>query len=211
MSKRIFSLKKLTLAAAMVLVLVMCDYPFAQAQETEANARTASLITEKKTEIKVVKRSVTTKKAHTIVKHKTAVVASTDQSNVVEPVKHTSNAILADVIAVQEDGPTPLNEQLVVDIAAKKKAAVEAHPQTGWSNFNKYIQQNAISPDGKTGAVKLTFTVNNDGSFSDFIIKSELSEVANKKAIELVKNGPMWDANTNGQAKEITLDVNFHE
>ncbi len=205
MNKRIFPLKNLTLAFAIFLLLFVCDYPFAQAQQP----RTANLMTEKTPVVKAAKH-VVLKKPHTAIRHKTTIVASTSADNIVEPVRHTSNTVLGDIIAVQEDGPAPLNEVLVIDMAAQKKAATEAHPQSGWNNFTKYLQDNAVSPDGKTGAVKLTFIVNNDGTFSDFKVKTELSEVANKKAIELVKNGPLWDANTNGQPKEITLDVNFH-
>jgi hypothetical protein len=209
MNKRIFSLKKLTVAIAMCMLLFVCDYPLAQAQQFATGNRTAALITEKAPATKVHK-PVILKKKHIVNSHKTAKITEIPADNVVEPVKHTSNTVLGDVIAVQEDGPTPLNEMLVVDMAAQKKAAVEAHPQSGWNNFTKYLQDNAVSPDGKTGTVKLTFTVNNDGSFSDFVVKNELSEVANKKAIDLIKNGPLWDASTNGKAKEITLDVNFH-
>jgi hypothetical protein len=37
----------------------------------------------------------------------------------------------------------------------EEPAMVNAHPKAGWSSFRKYLKENAHSPDGKTGVVRL--------------------------------------------------------
>ncbi len=118
------------------------------------------------------------------------------------------------VEAIAED-VTPVDEMVVMGMAEQSdKATVasirEAHPQIGWSNFENYIKEKAISPDGKAGMVKVAFIVNTDGTCDDFKVKSGLTEAADKKAIDLIKNGPSWTGNADGQPKETTVSVEFH-
>ena len=112
---------------------------------------------------------------------------------------------------------SPLDESLVMDFAAKKKmdatatvslTSEEARPKAGWNAFQKYISTVAISPDGKCGAVKLTFTVGANGAINDCKVTKGLTDVANTKAVELIKNGPSW-VNA-AEAKEVSVTVNFH-
>ena len=112
---------------------------------------------------------------------------------------------------------SPLEESLVMDFAAQKKmdasatislTSEEAHPKAGWNAFQKYISTVAISPDGKCGAVKLSFTVGASGVINDCKVTTGLSEAADKKAVELIKNGPTW-ANPS-ETKEVSVTVNFH-
>jgi hypothetical protein len=112
---------------------------------------------------------------------------------------------------------TPLDEMIVVGMSTQKaevkpteETATEAHPKNGWTSFDNYLKEKAVSPDGKYGTVKLAFTVNNDGTCTGFKIKNGLTEAANQKAIDLVKNGPVWTCNANGSTKETTLNVDFH-
>jgi len=115
-------------------------------------------------------------------------------------------------------GSLPLEESLVMDFSAKKKmdataatslTSEEAHPKAGWNAFQKYISTVAISPDGKCGDVKLSFTVNANGTINDCNVVTGLSEAANKKAVELIKNGPSWVNTTD--AKVVSVTVNFHK
>jgi TonB family protein len=182
---------------------------------------------------------ITIVQPHAVAKHKlpvnNKVAAPVDSSaNMVAK----NNTVVAEM--QDEDEATPLNEMLVLDITAQKKPAVksdnsaadkksdhvdssndmfsipvtkkttEAHPQNGWDDFEKYLKDGAVSPDGKTGTVKLLFTVNGDGTFTDIKVKNSVSDAADKKAIELVKNGPAWIGNANKQAKEVTVNVDFH-
>jgi TonB family protein len=134
---------------------------------------------------------------------------------------------------------TPLDESLVLDYAGKKKGLAKTdnaatvksvtssetvivnpaankktnavHPQTGWVDFEKYIYEKAVSPDGKIGMVKLSFTVNTDGTLADFKVIKSVSAVADQRAIDIVKNGPGWMGESNGQARIMTNTVQFHK
>ncbi|MGZ3756954.1 MAG: energy transducer TonB [Mucilaginibacter sp.] len=127
-----------------------------------------------------------------------------------------SVAIGATTEARHDDGPTPLNEMLVMAITSPKKADEgnynenDAHPKAGWASFEKYLSIEAVAPNGKPGTVKLTFMVSSTGAVSDFKVKTGLSADADKKAIELVKNGPTWAGNTNKQATEVNVSIDFH-
>jgi len=119
--------------------------------------------------------------------------------------------------AVYDDGPTPLNEMLVLGITAPKKTVDNihggddaAHPKAGWDNFEKYLSTEAVAPDGKTGDVRLSFMVAPNGSLGDFKVRGSLDKQADQKAIELLKNGPSWTGSTNKRPSEVNLSVSFH-
>jgi len=82
-------------------------------------------------------------------------------------------------------------------------------PKDGWPAFKKYISENAKSSDGKTGRVRLSFTVDPNGNFSDFKVRKSLSKVADQKAIDLIENGPKWIGATDGRAHEVKFNVKF--
>jgi TonB family protein len=92
----------------------------------------------------------------------------------------------------------------------KKINYEDAHPSTGWQSFNDYLKTNAVSPDGKTGRVHLTFIVDGKGGLSNFTITKSLSSAADQKAIDLVKNGPDWISNGDKAPHEVKVTVKFH-
>ena len=113
---------------------------------------------------------------------------------------------------------SPMEESLIMDFAAKKKmdakattslTSEEARPKAGWNAFQKYMSTVAISPDGRCGDVKLSFTVDANGTINDCKVVTGLSEAADKKAVELIKNGPSWVNTTD--AKVVSVTVNFHK
>ncbi|MDN3582321.1 carboxypeptidase-like regulatory domain-containing protein [Mucilaginibacter flavus] len=121
-----------------------------------------------------------------------------------------------DSLKVELNPNGALNEVVAVGYGSKKNSEdepasiVSAHPQGGMSTLKKYLQTNAVLPDGDVaGTVSVTFTVANDGSLSDFKIKKSLSPVADQKAIDLIKAGPTWVANSNGNAEQVTVKVKF--
>ena len=130
--------------------------------------------------------------------------------------KPVDTSIAKSVANTMEEEQTPLDEMVVMGMAtAGNKAAVEtassgAHPQNGWSSFETYLKESAVSPDGKTGTVKVSFMVNNDGRCGGFKVETSLTKAADQKAIELIKNGPSWIGNTDGPPKETTISVEFH-
>jgi len=113
------------------------------------------------------------------------------------------------VIAMQPNNQA-LSEVVVVGYGEKKEQEYQpALPAAGWSDYNKYLKNNAISPDGKTGTVKLSFIVNTDNSLSDFTIIKSVSPKTDSTAIALIQHGPVWNRSTDNKPKKIRLKINF--
>ncbi|PWK71442.1 carboxypeptidase-like protein [Mucilaginibacter oryzae] len=118
-------------------------------------------------------------------------------------------------IALAEDG-NALSEVVVVghkqdDDDGDAPAAIAAHPQLGWGGLKKYLQANAVMPDGTTGTVTVMFTVFPSGIIDEFGIKKGLNEAVNQKAIELIRNGPAWTGNSNHKPEQVTVKVKFRK
>lgn len=92
-------------------------------------------------------------------------------------------------------------------ISDKKIAA--AHPAGGWEKFRDYLKENAVSPDGKTGVVKLSFMVDQNGAISEIGIIKGLSPATDKKAVDLVTSGPAWTGNASGQTEQVKTSIKF--
>ena len=105
-----------------------------------------------------------------------------------------------------EPNNSSLSEVVVVN---SNQAALNARPKDGWVSFNKYLKENAISPDGVKGTVKLSFMVAADGSISNIKATSGISAATDKKAIDLITNGPKWNGNTGGKPQPVKLNVRF--
>nr|WP_249665461.1 carboxypeptidase-like regulatory domain-containing protein [Mucilaginibacter sp. Bleaf8] len=112
---------------------------------------------------------------------------------------------------VLNESQQALSEVVVVGYGTRDGIIEEAHPAAGWSDFKKYLKDNARSPDGKTGVVKLRFIVNADNSLSNFEVKKSLSLAADQKAVELIRNGPAWRHNVSGESEKVTVRVRFTE
>ncbi len=108
---------------------------------------------------------------------------------------------------------TELGESIATGFTSQAKDANEifiaAHPQKGWGAFRRYLKINAVAADGAAGIVKLTFSVDKNGSVSDIRIEKGLSAAADKKAISMVKDGPDWVGNTNKLPEKVTLRIKF--
>lgn len=106
-----------------------------------------------------------------------------------------------------------LSEVVVVSYGTKKTddeaVVITAHPKDGWSSFRKYLKENAKSPDGKTGIVKLSFMVDHYGSVSEITITKGLSPATNQKAIDLISDGTDWVGNSSGQTEQVTVRIKF--
>ncbi|WP_295794638.1 carboxypeptidase-like regulatory domain-containing protein [Mucilaginibacter sp.] len=104
----------------------------------------------------------------------------------------------------------PNNSALAeVVVMNSNQATLNARPSDGWVSFNKYLKENATSPDGKKGMVKLSFMVAADGGISEVKVTRGLSTAADKKAIDLINNGPKWNGNSNGKPQLVKLNVRF--
>jgi hypothetical protein len=105
-----------------------------------------------------------------------------------------------------------LNEVVVVGYGSQKKedgTVTAAHPQAGWHGFKKYLNENAVSPDGKKGIVKLSLMIDNNGNISEVTVITGLSPLTNKKAIDLINNGPDWIGSSNGQTEQVEVRIKF--
>jgi len=132
-----------------------------------------------------------------------APTADANNSSVAEPL-----SIMDKVVVDKEEGGTSLSEMVVMGAGAVSDE--DAHPKIGWTGYKQYLREKAIAPDGKPGTVKVTFTVNSNGTCTDFNIKKSLNATADQKAIDLIKNGPTWKCSADGLAAEASVNVDFH-
>ena len=126
---------------------------------------------------------------------------------------HTNSHDSLKTIALQPDEKS-LSEVVVVGYSTKKESlgkasAVNAHPKNGLDNFNNYLKENAVSPDGKTGSVTLSFMVDAKGNINDIRVLKGLSKAADQSAVDLIENGPEWIGNANGKPEKVTLKIRF--
>ncbi|MGZ3871723.1 MAG: carboxypeptidase-like regulatory domain-containing protein [Mucilaginibacter sp.] len=111
-----------------------------------------------------------------------------------------------------EPSQSSITEMIATGYTPKKisdKKTTVAHPTDGWEKFKSYLKENAASPDGKTGVVKLSFMVDQNGAISEIAIIKGLSAAADKKAIDLVTNGPAWTGNASGQTEQVQASIRF--
>lgn len=108
-----------------------------------------------------------------------------------------------------------LSEVVVTGYTAQNKeadedtAVVKAHPKNGWSGYKKYLKTNAVSPDQKIGIVRLSFMVYKNGGIADIKIIKGISPATDRKATDLVKNGPQWAGNSSGRPEQVYLRIRF--
>jgi len=86
---------------------------------------------------------------------------------------------------------------------------LQPRPSIRWNDFYGYLHQNAISPNGRKGTVKLSFKVNADNSLSDFKIIKGISTQTNNLAVKLVKDGPDWYSPSDDTAQTVTISIKF--
>lgn len=107
-----------------------------------------------------------------------------------------------------------LNEVVVVGYGEKHEDGyvapiINAHPAIGWKEFDQRIKDHT-APDGKKGKVRVKFTVNADGSLTDFKVTKSLSPEDDAEAIRLIQQTP-WTPRSNGEAETMRVTVKFIE
>lgn len=114
---------------------------------------------------------------------------------------------------ILEPANNSLSEVVVTNYGNNKNAdetvVTDAHPEKGWGDFRRYLKKNAVSPDGKTGVVKLSFQVDHTGMISDIRVITGLSKETNQKAIALITDGPGWAGSTGNKTEKVTVRVKF--
>jgi len=119
-----------------------------------------------------------------------------------------------DTIRMEAD-ETSLGEIVVSGLAKENqnrlivRANQKAVPVMRMSDYKDYLEENIIYPENESktrGTVRVEFTINADGSLSNFEIKKSLGTAFDEEAIRLIKEGPAWQAATdkNGVSKTST-------
>lgn len=111
-------------------------------------------------------------------------------------------------VALQPNNSS-LNEVVVVGYGTQKKSNAEPHPANGQKNYDEYIDEEAIMPDGSTGNVKVAFDVKPNGTITNIHVTSGRNKAMNDKAIEIIKDGPKWIGGA--KTKEVKLKIKFHK
>lgn len=111
-------------------------------------------------------------------------------------------------VSLQPAQPS-VSEIIVMDYKASNKAAgAKAEPLMGWKAYGGYLAH-IPSPDGRTGQVKLTFTVDPNGNLNNFKVTESLGNINDQEAINLIKKGPAWHGSTSGKNEQVSVKVNF--
>jgi CarboxypepD_reg-like domain len=123
----------------------------------------------------------------------------------------------ANKIALAPDNKS-LSEVVVTGYASKKKASMRsvttdsAFPAGGWESFQDYVYKKLHQKLDSTnngpkvmGNVEIEFQVNEDGKPFNFNIVQSLDETSDKKAINILKEGPRWIANTKRKKARVTI------
>lgn len=126
---------------------------------------------------------------------------------------NTNNRDSLKTIALQPNN-SALSEVVVTGYSSQRKVAdddvfVAARPRNGWSGLKKYLKENAVSPDSKTGTVKLAVTINGNGVIINVKVVKSLSSPTDQKAVDLINNGPQWSGGSDGKPETVTVNVKF--
>jgi hypothetical protein len=112
-------------------------------------------------------------------------------------------------------GTPATQKRTLVSSVQKMEEDRKAQPEIGMDLYKKYLKEEAILPnnyDKKKQRIKISFTVNESGHTTNFRNVNGADSVIFKKAIEIIENGPMWQAEIkNGKAvsSEMTLKIIF--
>jgi hypothetical protein len=111
---------------------------------------------------------------------------------------------------------TQTNDIEIVQLKSKHKVLAMPSPRfetlepaEGWAQFNDYIAENIKEPQTykekpDTGDVELAFDINQDGEPVNITVARSFCTDCNKKAIQLLKQGPRWK-NTKDKKGKITF------
>lgn len=107
-----------------------------------------------------------------------------------------------------------LSETVVMDYLSKKMKKTDslASPVTGWESFDKYVAEkmkkkydSTASLSDLNGDVMIEFLVDTKGKPYNFKVLKSLSEDADKKAVEIIKDGPAWTSDKKRKRGKVTI------
>ncbi|MBE7176914.1 MAG: carboxypeptidase-like regulatory domain-containing protein [Mucilaginibacter polytrichastri] len=124
------------------------------------------------------------------------------ESKEVKPLKSDSL-----MIAMNPDHGS-LNEVVITGYG--KPANRNAEPVGGWPGYREYLEEKAISPDGRKGSVVLEFSVGADQIINDVVVVRAYNEKAAALAEDILKNGPAWRPGTGNRGNErVRITIRF--
>ena len=109
----------------------------------------------------------------------------------------------------QRTSTSSLDEAIISNRKVKVFENKKAHPVNGWKDFNNYLKDKAQSPNGKSGVVRVSFTVNPNNTITDIKVTKSLSTEADARAAELIKNYKGWVANADGSLETVKVKIRF--
>ncbi len=133
--------------------------------------------------------------------YQTRQVSANNRDSVKNIALQPSSSALSEVVVT---GYTTQNKE-----ADEDTAVVKAIPKNGWSEYKKYLKTNAVSPDQKNGIVRLSFVVDKNGNITGIKVIKGISPATDKKATDLIKNGPIWTGNSSGRPEQVYLRIRF--
>jgi hypothetical protein len=119
-----------------------------------------------------------------------------------------------------EENNMALNEVVVVGYGSQKKksrpvraAAVspvdtlQPTPVDGWEDYYNYVQRSTQSFPDIDGEIVVRFDIDKKGKPNNIVVEKSLTDVADKEAIRIIKEGPGWKANS--KKKKVRLTIKF--
>lgn len=86
-------------------------------------------------------------------------------------------------------------------------ARLVTEPLIGWKAYEKYLEESTGAIKDRAGRVKIAFWLDKDGKPENIRVIKSLDPKHDKRAVEIVRNGPLWkkmDVN-----REISIDIDF--
>lgn len=132
-------------------------------------------------------------------------------------VSKLADTIVLDVVLQQE--PKSSSEVVVSNPRAKSKSRINRPaetvdslvPETGWTSFNDYLDENLRVPEdwkekqASDREVELSFDVDEKGNPVNIRVTKPLCEACDLEAIRLLQDGPKWK----GKNKQGKIKINF--
>ncbi|MEO5910609.1 MAG: TonB family protein [Pelobium sp.] len=104
-----------------------------------------------------------------------------------------------------------LSESVIVGYGTTNKTSEEilGGPNGGWSQFRKYLDENAKLPNHVRARVNVEFIITANGTLTNFKIVKSYSKTADDKAVKLIKNYSGWHGSADGLPQKIKVAVRF--
>ena len=83
---------------------------------------------------------------------------------------------------------------------------VKSEPVSGWKEFRAYVDAETKKIKLGKGIVAMTFSINADGKPENILVRKSANSNLDKKAIEIIQQGPSWILEKNGKPVFLTIE-----